>query len=210
MVGGARHYLVGLGGHARQVIDAFRTRGVAIRRGYDDDGDVRIVDGVARWGSISDIGKLPDGALRRLFHCCIGSNVARWKVVNECSPWRLEWVRCIHASATVSSNARLGTGVYVGANASVSGGASIGDFSFVNDGAVVTHDVHVGNFSHVGPNCTLLGNVHVGDMCLIGGGAVVIPNVHVGNGATVGAGAVVTRDVLPHTRVAGNPARAIS
>jgi acetyltransferase-like isoleucine patch superfamily enzyme len=42
----------------------------------------------------------------------------------------------------------------------------------------------------------------------IGSGAVILAGVRIGARALVGAGAVVTRDVLPGTTVAGNPARA--
>ena len=41
----------------------------------------------------------------------------------------------------------------------------------------------------------------------IGSGATILCNVTIGENAIVGAGSVVTRDVPPHTIVAGNPAR---
>ena len=43
----------------------------------------------------------------------------------------------------------------------------------------------------------------------IGAGAIVVDGVHIGCGAVVAAGAVVTRDVPPHTVVAGVPARVV-
>ena len=41
----------------------------------------------------------------------------------------------------------------------------------------------------------------------IGSGTTILSNVVIGEHAIVGAGSVVTRDVPPHTIVAGNPAR---
>ncbi len=51
--------------------------------------------------------------------------------------------------------------------------------------------------------------VTVEDDAWIGAGAIVLDGVRIGRGAVVGAGAVVTRDVAPHTVVAGVPARLI-
>lgn len=49
----------------------------------------------------------------------------------------------------------------------------------------------------------------VEDNAWIGAGAVILDGVRVGKGAVVGAGTVVTRDVQPHTIVAGVPARLV-
>ncbi len=51
--------------------------------------------------------------------------------------------------------------------------------------------------------------ITIEDDVWIGSGAVICDGVHVGQGAVVAAGAVVTRDVPPHTVVAGIPARPI-
>ena len=51
--------------------------------------------------------------------------------------------------------------------------------------------------------------VIVGDQVWIGHDAIILKGVTIGNGAIVAAGAVVTKDVAPHTIVAGNPAKVI-
>ena len=51
--------------------------------------------------------------------------------------------------------------------------------------------------------------VIIGDDIWIGANAVVLPGVSIGNHSVVAAGAVVTKDVPPHTLVAGVPAKII-
>ncbi|WFU79138.1 serine acetyltransferase [Bradyrhizobium sp. CIAT3101] len=47
----------------------------------------------------------------------------------------------------------------------------------------------------------------IGDDVWIGPQAIVLGGVKIGSGAIIGAGSVVTKDVPPHSVVAGNPAR---
>ena len=66
-----------------------------------------------------------------------------------------------------------------------------------------SHDVQCPNFT------PFLKPTEIGDYAWIGARATILPGVTVGEGAVVGAGSVVTKDVQPHTIVAGNPARMI-
>ena len=49
----------------------------------------------------------------------------------------------------------------------------------------------------------------IADDVWIGGHATICPGVNIGEGSVVGTGSVVTKDVPPHTVVAGNPARPV-
>ena len=51
--------------------------------------------------------------------------------------------------------------------------------------------------------------IEIFDNVFIGGHSIIIGNVSIGPNAIVGGGSVVTRDVLPGTVVAGNPAKVI-
>jgi acetyltransferase-like isoleucine patch superfamily enzyme len=50
----------------------------------------------------------------------------------------------------------------------------------------------------------------IGNDVWIGASVVILPRVKkIGNGAIIGAGSIVTKDVLPYTIMAGNPAKII-
>jgi|WetSurMetagenome_2_1015567.scaffolds.fasta_scaffold264112_1 carbonic anhydrase/acetyltransferase-like protein (isoleucine patch superfamily) len=68
---------------------------------------------------------------------------------------------------------------------------------------------HLGQHPEVEGMMNRLGPIHVGEDTWIGARAVIFPGVNIGAGAIIGAGSVVLKDVLPHTVVAGCPARVI-
>ena len=98
----------------------------------------------------------------------------------------------IDKTAVISLKARLDftypKGVHIGAHTAITGGC-----------VILTHDrlrkIHTDTW--------------IGSHCVIGIIAIVLPGVRIGDHCVVGAGAVVTKDVPPHTIVAGNPAKVI-
>jgi acetyltransferase-like isoleucine patch superfamily enzyme len=51
--------------------------------------------------------------------------------------------------------------------------------------------------------------VFIGNDVWVGAKSIILPGITIGDGTVIGAGSVVTKNVLPYTIVAGNPARII-
>ncbi len=83
----------------------------------------------------------------------------------------------------------------------------------VGDRVTLGHQVMILTTSHeLGPRehragTLLVAPVVVGDGVWLGARCTILPGVTVGEGAIVAPGALVTKDVAPHTRVAGAPAK---
>ena len=111
-------------------------------------------------------------------------------------------------------------------------GYSIGKDVFIGENLIITDNIHDRNviikdrvtiasgvilITSSGPNASNIslylnevnGKIKIDTEAWIGAGVIVLPNIRIGKGAVVGAGAVVTKDVPPHTVVAGVPAKII-
>jgi acetyltransferase-like isoleucine patch superfamily enzyme len=123
----------------------------------------------------------------------------------------------------VGENCKIGTfveiqrGAVIGRNCKIQShtficeGVSIADEVFIGHGVVFTNDKY--------PRATTSAGALQGDAdwklvptrverrASIGSGATILCGLTIGEGAIIGAGSVVTRDVAPHSIVAGNPAR---
>ena len=139
----------------------------------------------------------------------IGDNAIRAKVAQLIQSKHKSLVTVIDSSATVSKHAHIGKGTYVGKRSIVNTMAHIGDYCILNSGSIIEHDCHISNGVHIAPGATLLGNVTVGEQSFVGAKAVIKENVTIGKNVIIGAGAVVLKDVPDHSKVAGNPAKAI-
>lgn len=110
---------------------------------------------------------------------------------------------------------RIGDNVGIsGTTISVSEAVTIGNNVLIGSGCLITDtdghplDIekrHVPNYYDYVVNSPVI----IGDDVFIGARSIILKGVNIGQGAVVGAGSVVTKDVPPHTIVAGNPAKVV-
>ncbi len=83
----------------------------------------------------------------------------------------------------------------------------IDDFAYLMNKSYVAHDCHIGKYAVLSSGVLLAGRCIVGEHANIGLGTTVHQRKCIGDYAMVGMQSVITRDILPFSTVAGNPAR---
>ncbi|OPY10208.1 MAG: dTDP-3-amino-3,6-dideoxy-alpha-D-galactopyranose 3-N-acetyltransferase [Syntrophaceae bacterium PtaB.Bin095] len=125
----------------------------------------------------------------------------------------------------IGDNTKIGAFVEVQKNAVIGRNCKISSHTFICEGVTIEDDVFIGHgvtfVNDTYPRATAAdGKLQteadwkveptlIKKGASIGSGATILANVTIGERAIVGAGSVVTRDVLPDTIVAGNPAKII-
>jgi acetyltransferase-like isoleucine patch superfamily enzyme len=124
---------------------------------------------------------------------------------------------------SIGDNTKIGVFVEIQKNASVGRNVKVSSHTFICEGVQIEDDVFIGhNVSFINDKFPRGINsdgalqteadwevvpTTVKRGASIGTGSTILCGVTIGEGAMVGAGSVVTRDVAPHTIVAGVPAR---
>ena len=124
---------------------------------------------------------------------------------------------------SIGDNSKIGTFVEIQKNAEVGRNVKVSSHTFICEGVKIEDDVFIGhNVSFINdkhPRSTNVGGglqteadwqvvpTVVKRGASIGTSSTILCGVTIGESAIVGAGSVVTKDVLPNTIVAGNPAR---
>lgn len=123
--------------------------------------------------------------------------------------------------ASIREGCRLGNSCLVSRYVTINYETTIGDRTKLMDLTHVTGNCRIGSDVFVGMGVCMANDNALGalaydddrvrgpvieDGAMIGVGAILLPGVTISSGAVVAAGSVVTRDVAPHTMVAGVPA----
>lgn len=191
--------LLGLGGHAKSVVDSIEQGGKYNIAGFlDAEGlqdkkykDYRVIgtdDAMQRYfnsgirNAFVTIGFMGYGQVRNQLYY-------RLKEIGYVVP------NIIDRTAVVSENAQLADGIFVGKRAVINGNAQIGNMCIINTGAIVEHDCYIEAFSHMAVGSVLCGEVSVGEQTLIGANATVIQKEKIGKNCIIGAGVVVRKNI---------------
>ena len=83
----------------------------------------------------------------------------------------------------------------------------IGDHAYLMNKSYVAHDCHIGAYTVLSSGVLLAGRCIVGEHVNIGLGSTVHQRKAIGDYAMIGMQSVISRDILPFSLVAGNPAR---
>lgn len=111
----------------------------------------------------------------------------------------------------IQKGARIGKRCKISSHTFICEGVTIEDEVFVGHGVMFTNDLFPRAANADGKPQTEADWKCIPTLikkgASIGSGATLLCGITVGEGALIGAGSVVTRDVPPHTVVAGNPAK---
>jgi acetyltransferase-like isoleucine patch superfamily enzyme len=151
----------------------------------------------------------------------IGKNVQLGKQVRILHPDLVNLYDCV-----VGDETRIGTFVEIQVGAKIGARCKISSHTFICEGVTIEDEVFVGHGvmfindrfpaattedgKPQGPADWKVVPTRVCKGASIGSNATILCGVTIGEAATIGAGAVVTRDVAPHSVVAGVPARALA
>ena len=139
----------------------------------------------------------------------IGDNKIREKVYNLIIKRNKKVISVINTSASISSFATIGDGVFINRNVSINASAYVGNNVILNTGCIIEHECEVNENVHVAPGAVLAGNVRVGAGTFIGANAIVKQGVVIGENVIVGAGTIVLNDIPNGKKIVGNPNRFI-
>ncbi|UCH46057.1 MAG: acetyltransferase [Nitrospiraceae bacterium] len=204
--------LLGIGGHARVLIEIIRLEGKYAIAGVLTPG-FEAGETVSGITVIGDDELLPGLLEKGIKNACIAvgsirDNSKRKDLYESARRAGLHVPALVHPLAILScTDTNILEGVQIMAGSVVQTGVIIGENTIINTGAVVEHDCVIGRNVHICPGAVVCGGSTVGENSFIGAGATVIQGIEIGSDAVIGAGTVVTKNVVDGLLVRGSPGR---
>lgn len=202
--------IIGARGWGREVLWAFKSYREDLNvKGFLDDNK-HALDGLRGdfppiVSSVEDYQIQPND----VFYCALGDPIYRKKYVDIIEAKGGKFITYISPKATVSPNATIGEGSFIGSLTFVSDNVCIGKHAMIHGVSTFGHDVKIGDFVSVEAYSFFGGYAEVGDFSTIHVRSTILRHTKVGANASVGAASVVIRNVKDGDHVFGNPAKRI-
>lgn len=194
--------LLGLGGHAKSVVDCIERQGMYRIVGFLDKEERGKVcyKGYEVIGGDDDLDHFYRQGIVNAFVTVgfLGQSKVRNRLYHKLKETGFRLPNIIDPSAVLADDAALGEGNFVGKLAMINADAKIGNMCIINSGAMIEHECRVGDFSHVSVGTVLCGGVTVGQETFVGAGSTLIQGVTIGDGCIVAAGTTLRKSVKDH------------
>jgi len=205
--------LVGGGGHCKSVIDSlleldqFSEIGIIDKK---ENKEIRIL-GVSVIGFDDDLPRFFSESYHYAFVTLgsIGDPSLRINLFRLLEEIGFKIPNIVDASAIVSDDVNMETGIYIGKNVVVNAGTSLCKGSIINTSATIEHDCAIGAFSHIAPGAVLCGEVIIGGNSHIGANTVIKQQIKIGANTIIGVGSVVLQNIDDDMIAYGNPCKEI-
>lgn len=198
--------LLGIGGHARAVVDSIEQLKIYEIVGFLDRPEHQMDSyrGYRVLGTDDDLEALRE-EVEYAFPAVgyLGRSNIRDVLFEKLKKLHFTIPNIIDKTATLAEDVAISdnSGVYIGKKAVINANAVIGKMTIINTNALVEHDCVVGDFSHVAINAVMCGGSSIGTHTLLGASTTVLQEVSVGNDVIIGAGNVITHFVPDNTRI---------
>lgn len=205
--------LIGGGGHCKSALDCILQNNQYLEVGIVDKRENmgKNVLGVPIVGCDDDLLDLFHKGFSFAFVTVgsIGNPAIRIKLFSRLEEIGFEIPNIMDCTATVSRNACLSQGIFVGKNAVINAGSVVGKGAIINTSSTIEHDCVIEDFVHIAPGAVLSGEVHVGHNTHIGSNSVVRQRVTIGSDTIIGMGSVALHDIGNSMLAYGNPCREV-
>lgn len=191
--------VLGMGGHAKSLVDTIERQGQFEITGYvvnEDPSDSNNYN-YPIIGKDDDLKKLFDRGIHNVAVGIgfLGRSKLREKLYFQLKEIGYSFPVICDPSAIIAQNVIIEEGTFIGKGAIVNTEAHIGKMCIINTGAIVEHDCCIDDFSHIAVGTVLCGGVKVGKETFIGANATVIQEKIIGDKCIVAAGSVVRKNI---------------
>lgn len=201
--------IVGTGGHAKVIIDIFRSmKKYKIIGATTADKTKKNISGIPVLGDDSNLRTLFKQGVKHAF-IAIGDCKLRNKVFDYVNNIGFKMVNAISPDANISPTVKIGFGVAIMPGSSINVDSTIEDNVIINTNASIDHDNLIEKSAHIAPGCSLAGNVTVKEGAFLGIGCKIIPKISIGKWSIIGAGSVIIKNIPSNTTAFGVPAKVI-
>lgn len=204
--------IIGAGKYGSVYLTYLKEAGVDILGFLDDNPNEwnKTIDGVPVIGPISKLTVLKEELGIEAVYCPLGNNRLRVKFLKYAEGLGYHTPNYIHPSVNLSSNVKIGKGVYILLGTNIMPDTVIEDYVMISMGVNVAHHnvLSVGTFLSTG--CNFGASIVAQPYTYCGIGSTIMTGLHfLGTDCLIGAGAVVIKDVPDGAVMAGVPAKLI-